>query len=128
MNHLHNFNYHVKNISGKDSFVSIRKRAAFFSRHVLKQTTHPDFHPSKEIRSQLENCLSDGSPLLVTDCDLDALMKDKRFTDTIQNCVNFINGKTRFKVIVSKIPYEKNPKLLEYKLISMQIVRSITDF
>ncbi|GFN75495.1 dynein beta chain, ciliary [Plakobranchus ocellatus] len=63
-----------------------------------------------EIRSQLENCLSDGSPLLVTDCDLETLMRDKRFTDTIQNCVNFINGKSRFKVIVSDHEVECDPK------------------
>ena len=55
----------------------------------------------QEIRSQLENCLSDGTPLLVTDCELQALMRDRRFTDIIANCVNFINGKSRFKVIVS---------------------------
>ncbi|CAL1527205.1 unnamed protein product [Lymnaea stagnalis] len=63
-----------------------------------------------EIRSQLENCLSDGTPLLVTDCDLDSLMKDKRFMNTIQNCVNFINGKTRFKVIVTDHEVECDPK------------------
>ncbi|XP_035829673.1 dynein heavy chain 5, axonemal isoform X2 [Aplysia californica] len=63
-----------------------------------------------EIRSQLENCLSDGTPLLVTDCDLETLMKDRRFTDTIANCVNFINGKTRFKVIVTDHEVECDPK------------------
>ena len=55
----------------------------------------------QEMRSQLENCLADGTPLLVTDCDVEQLVSDTRFIDTIANCVCFINGKSRFKVIVS---------------------------
>ena len=55
----------------------------------------------QEIRSQLENCLADGSPLLVSDCDIQKLAKDSRFRHTIQRCADFINGKQRFKVIVS---------------------------
>ena len=55
----------------------------------------------QEIRSQLENCLSDGSPLLVTDCDIKKLASDSRFRHPIQRCGDFINGKQRFKVIVS---------------------------
>ena len=55
----------------------------------------------QEMRSQLENCLADGTPLLVTDCDVKQLVSDGRFIDTISSCVSFINGKSRFKVIVS---------------------------
>lgn len=55
----------------------------------------------QEMRSQLENCLSDGSPLLVTDCDVTELVKDKRFSNAIRNCSSFITGKHRFKIIVS---------------------------
>ena len=60
------------------------------------------FH-SQEIRSQLENCLADGSPLLVTDCDMKKLASDSRFRHPIQRCADFINGKQRFKVIVSTL-------------------------
>ncbi|XP_059166583.1 dynein axonemal heavy chain 8-like [Physella acuta] len=63
-----------------------------------------------EIRSQLENCLSDGTALLVTDCDLLALEKDRRFIDTIQNCTAFINGKSRFKIVVTDHEVECDPR------------------
>lgn len=56
---------------------------------------------SQEIRSQFENCLADGSPLFVTDCDLAELAFDKRFNDALQNCSQFIHGKQRFKITVS---------------------------
>ena len=61
----------------------------------------------QEIRSQLENCLADGSPLLVTDCDIEKLAKDTRFRYAIQKCTDFIHGKNRFKIIVSMVCYEK---------------------
>ncbi|XP_070190368.1 uncharacterized protein [Littorina saxatilis] len=63
-----------------------------------------------EMRSQLENCLADGTPLLVTDCDVKQLVSDTRFTNTITSCVNFINGKSRFKVIVTDHEVECDPK------------------
>ncbi|BFZ10055.1 hypothetical protein BsWGS_13094 [Bradybaena similaris] len=62
-----------------------------------------------EVRSQLDSCLSEGTPLLVTDCDLSSLVKDQRFTSTIQNCSNFIHGKARFKVIVADHEVECDP-------------------
>ncbi|KAL5010133.1 hypothetical protein ScPMuIL_012438 [Solemya velum] len=62
-----------------------------------------------EMRSQLENCLSDGSPLLVTDCDVTELVKDKRFSNAIRNCSSFITGKTRFKIIVEDHEVECDP-------------------
>ena len=46
----------------------------------------------QEIRSQLENCLSDGSPLLVTDCDIKKLASDSRFIYVViftgENCLS----------------------------------------
>ncbi|XP_025098007.1 LOW QUALITY PROTEIN: dynein gamma chain, flagellar outer arm-like [Pomacea canaliculata] len=63
-----------------------------------------------EIRSQLENCLADGIPLLVTDCDVNQLVSDLRFVDVIQSCVCFIKGKCRFKVIVTDHEVECDPK------------------
>lgn len=56
----------------------------------------------EEIRSQFENCLAEGCPLLVTDCDTKQLAKDKRFRDAIQSCKQFINGKLKFKITVSR--------------------------
>ncbi|KAL4232681.1 hypothetical protein ACF0H5_007369 [Mactra antiquata] len=67
-----------------------------------------------EIRSQLENCLADGSPLLVTDCDIQKLAKDSRFRFAIQKCCEFINGKARFKVIVEDHEVECDPKFRLY--------------
>ncbi|XP_055889444.1 dynein axonemal heavy chain 8-like isoform X3 [Biomphalaria glabrata] len=72
-----------------------------------KQFVEVKYH---EVRSQLENCLADGTPLLVTDCDLQSLVKDKRFINTIQTCSSFINGKSRFKVIVTDHEVECDPK------------------
>ena len=57
----------------------------------------------QDIRSQFENCLADGSALLVTDCDTEELAKDKRFRDAIQSCKRFINGKMKFKIVVSNV-------------------------
>lgn len=63
-----------------------------------------------EMRSQLENCLADGTPLLVTDCEVNQLVSDLRFVDTIQSCVSFIKGKSRFKVIVTDHEVECDPR------------------
>ncbi|XP_067674368.1 uncharacterized protein [Haliotis asinina] len=62
-----------------------------------------------EMRSQLENCLADGTPLLVTDCNMVELARDQRFRDTIQSSSSFINGKSRFKVIVEDHEVECDP-------------------
>ncbi|KAK6187606.1 hypothetical protein SNE40_005595 [Patella caerulea] len=62
-----------------------------------------------EMRSQLDSCLSEGTPLLVTDCDVQQLMVDKRFHDTIQSCIQFTSGKTRFKVVVEDHEVECDP-------------------
>ncbi|CAG5121560.1 unnamed protein product, partial [Candidula unifasciata] len=62
-----------------------------------------------EVRSHLESCLSEGTTLLVTDCDVNSLVNDPRFTSTIKNCRNFILGKARFKVIVADHEVECDP-------------------
>ncbi|OWF37572.1 Dynein heavy chain 5, axonemal [Mizuhopecten yessoensis] len=67
-----------------------------------------------EMRSQFENCLADGSPLLVTDCDVIQLSKDKRFRDAIQRCNRFINEKSRFKIFVEDHEVECDPKFRLY--------------
>ncbi|XP_052708586.1 uncharacterized protein LOC128183562 isoform X10 [Crassostrea angulata] len=63
-----------------------------------------------EIRSQFENCLAEGCPLLVTDCDTKQLAKDKRFRDAIQSCKQFINGKLKFKITVEDHEVECDPR------------------
>lgn len=55
----------------------------------------------QEIWFQFENCLVEGCFLLVIDCDIKQLVKDKWFCDVIQSCKQFINGKFKFKIIVS---------------------------
>ena len=52
------------------------------------------------MRSQLENCLSEGVPLLVTDCDVNALMHDQRFISVILNRAKFVKGRNPFKIWV----------------------------
>ncbi|XP_041355189.1 dynein gamma chain, flagellar outer arm-like isoform X3 [Gigantopelta aegis] len=67
-----------------------------------------------EMRSQLENCLADGTPLLVTDCDITELVNDRRFRDTIRSSYRFIGGKSRFKVIVEDHEVECDPNFRLY--------------
>ncbi|CAH1799095.1 unnamed protein product [Owenia fusiformis] len=67
-----------------------------------------------EIRSQLETCLSDGVPLLVTDCDPALLCKDERFREVIASRNKFIHGKTPFKLWVGDHEVECEPSFRMY--------------
>ncbi|XP_052710792.1 uncharacterized protein LOC128185166 [Crassostrea angulata] len=73
-----------------------------------------------EIRSQFENCLAEGCPLLVTDCDTKQLAKDKRFRDAIQSCKQFINGKLKFKITVEDHKVECNPRFRLFLHITVE--------
>ena len=76
------------------------------------------------MRSQLENCLADGTPLLVTDCDISELVNDKRFQDTIRSSYRFIGGKSRFKVIVSSMQLVFTNLMFNY--LFLRLKKSLT--
>ena len=55
----------------------------------------------QELRSQLETCLTEGTPLVIMDCDATALAHDQRFTRLLRGRLAFMNAKTPFKMMVS---------------------------
>ena len=54
----------------------------------------------QELKSQLDTCLSDGTPLLVTDCNMDIIMTDKRFLAVLASRSRFISSNMPFKLMV----------------------------
>jgi predicted ferric reductase len=60
------------------------------------------------VRSQFDTCLAEGLPLLITDVDVDALVKDPRFIHVLISRNKFIPGKHPFKIAVS------HPQSLEF--------------
>ena len=65
----------------------------------------------QELRSHLETSLSDGTSLLVMDCDVKALATDDRFINVILNRQRFISGTTAFKIMVC---LKKCDRLIKY--------------
>ena len=67
----------------------------------------------QELKSQLDTCLADGLPLLVTDVDVVELAKDIRFHTVIHSRDAFKSDKTSFKIAVSfqKVMFTKNAYL-----------------
>ena len=64
-----------------------------------------DFYPCifcyfQELRSQFDNCLADGQPLLVTDIDVNVFKNDPRFGKVILSRTQFTVGKNPFKIPV----------------------------
>ena len=54
----------------------------------------------QELRSQFDNCLADGQPLLVTDIDVNVFKNDPRFGKIILSRTQFTVGKNPFKIPV----------------------------
>lgn len=54
----------------------------------------------QELKSQLDTCLSDGTPLLVTDCNMDIILTDKRFLAVLASRSRFISSNMPFKLMV----------------------------
>ncbi|XP_023932047.1 dynein heavy chain 5, axonemal-like isoform X1 [Lingula anatina] len=67
-----------------------------------------------ELRSQLENCLADGTPLLVTDVDVKELVCDERFRNVLLKRARFLREKTAFKLMVGDHEVECEPKFRLY--------------
>ncbi|XP_071801693.1 uncharacterized protein [Asterias amurensis] len=62
-----------------------------------------------ELRSQLETCLTEGTPLVIMDCDAKALAHDQRFTRLLRGRLAFMNAKTPFKMMVADHEVECHP-------------------
>ncbi|XP_041462850.1 dynein heavy chain 8, axonemal-like [Lytechinus variegatus] len=62
-----------------------------------------------ELRAQLETCLTEGTPLLLMDCDVDKLAEDPRFYRLLRSRLAFINGKGNFKMMVADHEVECHP-------------------
>lgn len=61
------------------------------------------------VRSQLETCLSDGSILIVTDCDVNVLAQDKRMRRVLLSQHRFITNTAPFKIMVGDHEVECQP-------------------
>ena len=57
-------------------------------------------HWLQELRSQLDTCLSDGTPLLVTDCSMQHILTDKRFQSVLASRSRFVSTNSPFKLMV----------------------------
>ncbi|XP_074662754.1 uncharacterized protein LOC141915202 [Tubulanus polymorphus] len=62
-----------------------------------------------DLRSQLETSLSDGQPLLITDCNCDELSVDQRFRVVLNKKEAFLNGSQPFKIMVGDHEVECQP-------------------
>ncbi|XP_030850579.1 dynein heavy chain 8, axonemal isoform X3 [Strongylocentrotus purpuratus] len=62
-----------------------------------------------ELRAQLETCLTEGTPLVLMDCDVDKLAEDPRFYRLLRSRLAFINGKSNFKMMVADHEVECHP-------------------
>ena len=59
----------------------------------------------QELRSQFDNCLADGQPLLVTDIDVNVFKNDPRFGKVILSRTQFTVGKNPFKIPVRVVAW-----------------------
>ena len=57
----------------------------------------------QELRSQFDNCLADGQPLLITDIDVNVFKNDLRFCRVILSRTRFTAGTNPFKIPVNVI-------------------------
>ena len=62
------------------------------------------------MKSVLETCLSEGYILLIIDCDVKSLMKNKRIETILRNKTRFINSDKPFKLNLGNQEIECNPK------------------
>ncbi|XP_033113255.1 dynein heavy chain 5, axonemal-like isoform X2 [Anneissia japonica] len=67
-----------------------------------------------ELRSQLETCLTEGSSLVITDCDVVALTDDYRFYQVLRKRMVFMTSKLPFKMMVADHEVECNPSFRLY--------------
>ncbi|XP_071504103.1 dynein axonemal heavy chain 5-like [Diadema antillarum] len=67
-----------------------------------------------ELRAQLETCLTEGTPLVLMDCDVDQLAQDPRFYRLLRSRLAFIKGKANFKMMVADHEVECHPNFRLY--------------
>jgi hypothetical protein len=62
------------------------------------------------MKSVLETCLSDGHYLLLTDCDVNAIMNNRKLETVLRNKNRFISSDKPFKLNFGSQEIECNPK------------------
>ena len=62
------------------------------------------------MKSVLETCLSEGHYLLLTDCDVNKLMNNRKIETVLRNKTRFINSDKPFKLNLGTQEIECNPK------------------
>ncbi|XP_071818739.1 dynein axonemal heavy chain 5-like isoform X4 [Apostichopus japonicus] len=62
-----------------------------------------------ELRSQLESCLTEGTPLVLMDCDPEALAEDARFMELLRQKRRFWSANAVFKMMVADHEVECHP-------------------
>ncbi|XP_066569884.1 dynein axonemal heavy chain 8 [Amia ocellicauda] len=65
--------------------------------------------PYHELQSQLDSCLTEGVPLLLTYCDLQALAADQRFAAVLRSRLQFGRSGSPFKITVGDHQVECQP-------------------
>ncbi|XP_053567991.1 uncharacterized protein LOC128657631 [Bombina bombina] len=79
--------------------------------HLPEDTTCIMHH---HLVSELDTCLTDGLPLLLTYCDIQALSRDLRFTHLLHSKRKFQQHKVPFKMMVAEHEVECNPGFRVY--------------
>ncbi|UJR24993.1 hypothetical protein I4U23_006354 [Adineta vaga] len=67
-----------------------------------------------QLRTQLENALSEGHHLLLTDCDTNTLMSNEKLETVIRNQARFISSEKPFKLQIGQQEIECSPKFRLY--------------
>jgi dynein heavy chain len=62
------------------------------------------------MKSVLETCLSEGHYLLLTDCDINLIMNNKRLEKVLRNKSRFVYSDRPFKLNLGNQEIECNPK------------------
>ncbi|MBN3318102.1 DYH6 protein, partial [Atractosteus spatula] len=76
---------------------------------LFSDITLRNFLNSPELQTQLDTCLTDGLPLLLTYCDPKALALDQRFATVLRSRMQFVRSGTPFKITVADHEVECHP-------------------
>ncbi|KAM4694307.1 uncharacterized protein O3C94_004765 [Discoglossus pictus] len=79
--------------------------------HLPEESVQVMYH---DLVSELDTCLTDGLPLLLTYCDVQALSHDLRFTHVLHSKRDFQKHKIPFKLMVAEHEVECNPSFRMY--------------
>ncbi|XP_041109797.1 dynein heavy chain 8, axonemal-like [Polyodon spathula] len=74
--------------------------------HFLPDCMEVKYH---ELQSQLDSCLTEGIPLLLTYCDLQSLATDQRFAQVLRSQLEFERNTSPFKITVADHEVECQP-------------------